>query len=87
MQQQQQHQHHGYMHQTSMSSVRSVTSPPHSATMVGSHSAFSGMLWVSLNLNQSDPKTDMQLALDGQQRKWKMEKLFEKITEYKKRKA
>ncbi|KAK9527340.1 hypothetical protein VZT92_013912 [Zoarces viviparus] len=29
---QQQH-HHGYMHQTSMSSVRSVTSPPHAATM------------------------------------------------------
>uniref|UniRef100_H3CBY1 Nebulette n=1 Tax=Tetraodon nigroviridis TaxID=99883 RepID=H3CBY1_TETNG len=29
----QQQQHHGYMHQTSMSSVRSVTSPPHSATM------------------------------------------------------
>ncbi|XP_041824807.1 nebulette isoform X1 [Melanotaenia boesemani] len=26
-------QYHGYMHQTSMSSVRSVTSPPHSATM------------------------------------------------------
>nr|XP_043883250.1 nebulette isoform X1 [Solea senegalensis] len=32
-QQQQQQYHHGYMHQTSMSSVRSVTSPPHSATM------------------------------------------------------
>ncbi|XP_035475376.1 nebulette isoform X20 [Scophthalmus maximus] len=31
--QMQQQQHHGYMHQTSMSSVRSVTSPPHSATM------------------------------------------------------
>ncbi|XP_049422065.1 nebulette isoform X17 [Epinephelus fuscoguttatus] len=30
---QQQQQYHGYMHQTSMSSVRSVTSPPHSATM------------------------------------------------------
>ncbi|XP_070783943.1 nebulette isoform X3 [Enoplosus armatus] len=30
MQQQQQQQYHGYMHQTSMSSVRSVTSPPHS---------------------------------------------------------
>ncbi|XP_014822779.1 PREDICTED: LIM zinc-binding domain-containing Nebulette-like isoform X30 [Poecilia mexicana] len=29
---QQQPQFHGYMHQTSMSSVRSVTSPPHSAT-------------------------------------------------------
>ncbi|XP_023181896.1 nebulette isoform X10 [Xiphophorus maculatus] len=29
---QQQQFHHGYMHQTSMSSVRSVTSPPHSAT-------------------------------------------------------
>lgn len=28
-----QQQYHGYMHQTSMSSVRSVTSPPHSATM------------------------------------------------------
>ncbi|XP_029698775.1 nebulette-like [Takifugu rubripes] len=27
-----QQQHHGYMHQTSMSSVRSVTSPPHAAT-------------------------------------------------------
>ncbi|CAL8323261.1 unnamed protein product [Boreogadus saida] len=25
--------YHGYMHQTSMSSVRSVTSPPHSAPM------------------------------------------------------
>lgn len=36
MQQQQQQQYHGYMHQTSMSSVRSVTSPPHSATMVRS---------------------------------------------------
>ncbi|XP_041816943.1 LIM zinc-binding domain-containing Nebulette-like isoform X1 [Chelmon rostratus] len=33
MQQQQQQQYHGYMHQTSMSSVRSVTSPPHSASM------------------------------------------------------
>ncbi|KAI9516591.1 hypothetical protein NQZ68_013647 [Dissostichus eleginoides] len=32
-QQQQQQQFHGYMHQTSMSSVRSVTSPPQSATM------------------------------------------------------
>lgn len=31
----QQQQHHGYMHQTSMSSVRSVTSPPHSVTTVG----------------------------------------------------
>ncbi|XP_037829056.1 LIM zinc-binding domain-containing Nebulette isoform X8 [Kryptolebias marmoratus] len=30
--QMQQQQYHGYMHQTSMSSVRSVTSPPHSAT-------------------------------------------------------
>lgn len=30
-----QQQHHGYMHQTSMSSVRSVTSPPHPASMVG----------------------------------------------------
>ncbi|XP_013883003.1 nebulette isoform X4 [Austrofundulus limnaeus] len=29
---QQQQQYHGYMHQTSMSSVRSVTSPPHSAS-------------------------------------------------------
>ncbi|KAM4606471.1 LIM zinc-binding domain-containing Nebulette-like isoform 2-T2 [Polymixia lowei] len=29
----QQQGYHGYMHQTSMSSVRSVTSPPHSATM------------------------------------------------------
>ncbi|XP_037136041.1 LIM zinc-binding domain-containing Nebulette-like isoform X8 [Syngnathus acus] len=28
-----QSQYHGYMHQTSMSSVRSVTSPPHSSTM------------------------------------------------------
>uniref|UniRef100_A0A4W6FSP4 SH3 domain-containing protein n=1 Tax=Lates calcarifer TaxID=8187 RepID=A0A4W6FSP4_LATCA len=27
---QHQQQYHGYMHQTSMSSVRSVTSPPHS---------------------------------------------------------
>ena len=34
VQMQQQQQYHGYMHQTSMSSVRSVTSPPHSATMV-----------------------------------------------------
>lgn len=34
VQQQQQQQYHGYMHQTSMSSVRSVTSPPHSGTMV-----------------------------------------------------
>ncbi|XP_053198123.1 nebulette isoform X1 [Scomber japonicus] len=33
VQMQQQQQYHGYMHQTSMSSVRSVTSPPHSATM------------------------------------------------------
>ncbi|XP_034045379.1 nebulette isoform X4 [Thalassophryne amazonica] len=33
MHQQQQQYHHGYMHQTSMSSVRSATSPPHSATM------------------------------------------------------
>ncbi|XP_035511063.1 LIM zinc-binding domain-containing Nebulette-like [Morone saxatilis] len=33
IQMQQQQQYHGYMHQTSMSSVRSVTSPPHSATM------------------------------------------------------
>lgn len=34
--QMQQQQYHGYMHQTSMSSVRSVTSPPHSGTMVRS---------------------------------------------------
>ncbi|XP_028289843.1 nebulette isoform X2 [Gouania willdenowi] len=27
-------QHHGYIHQTSMSSVRAVTSPPHAASMV-----------------------------------------------------
>ncbi|CAK6979893.1 LIM zinc-binding domain-containing Nebulette-like [Scomber scombrus] len=33
VQMQPQQQYHGYMHQTSMSSVRSVTSPPHSATM------------------------------------------------------
>ncbi|XP_019208645.1 LIM zinc-binding domain-containing Nebulette isoform X5 [Oreochromis niloticus] len=33
VQMQQQQQYHGYMHQTSMSSVRSVTSPPHSGTM------------------------------------------------------
>ncbi|GAA6218063.1 nebulette isoform X6 [Lates japonicus] len=33
VQMQHQQQYHGYMHQTSMSSVRSVTSPPHSATM------------------------------------------------------
>uniref|UniRef100_A0A3Q0T8U0 LIM zinc-binding domain-containing protein n=1 Tax=Amphilophus citrinellus TaxID=61819 RepID=A0A3Q0T8U0_AMPCI len=33
IQMQQQQQYHGYMHQTSMSSVRSVTSPPHSGTM------------------------------------------------------
>lgn len=32
-QQQQQQQGYGYMHQTSMSSVRSVQSPPHSTTM------------------------------------------------------
>ncbi|XP_012710369.2 nebulette isoform X8 [Fundulus heteroclitus] len=32
LQMQQHQQYHGYMHQTSMSSVRSVTSPPHSAT-------------------------------------------------------
>lgn len=30
----QQHQYHGYMHQTSMSSVRSITSPPNSTSMV-----------------------------------------------------
>lgn len=36
VQMQQQQQYHGYMHQTSMSSVRSVTSPPHSGTMVHS---------------------------------------------------
>ncbi|XP_045900090.1 LIM zinc-binding domain-containing Nebulette-like isoform X3 [Micropterus dolomieu] len=37
VQMQPQQQYHGYMHQTSMSSVRSVTSPPHSASMtVGS---------------------------------------------------
>ncbi|XP_024910549.1 LIM zinc-binding domain-containing Nebulette isoform X12 [Cynoglossus semilaevis] len=29
----QQHQYHGYMHQTSMSSVRSITSPPNSTSM------------------------------------------------------
>ncbi|MEQ2162133.1 hypothetical protein GOODEAATRI_016673, partial [Goodea atripinnis] len=32
LQMQQHQQYHGYMHQTSMSSVRSVTSPPQSAT-------------------------------------------------------
>lgn len=52
---QQQQQHHGYMHQTSMSSVRSVTSPPHSTTMVGSPQLHFIFHWDALNL--SEPKT------------------------------
>ena len=39
--------YHGYMHQTSMSSVRSVTSPPHSAPMVRSNQCLEYRGWTS----------------------------------------
>lgn len=64
VQMQPQQQYHGYMHQTSMSSVRSVTSPPHSASMVRPCSKrFSrSRLWLNwLNILFSDPITSFTL--------------------------